>query len=125
MSTWEDLKSNFRVAANKVVCFTDELAEEAALAVRKKTAEAHLSEAYEALGRISYRLFWEKCSDPASDEQFQQAFREASRCKAELDAISAEIARTKNAKSDEKQKHFSEEKNQANEDKGDSDADNS
>lgn len=69
MSTWDDVKKSIRTVANKVVVKTDELADDAAQAIRKKTTEAHLCESYEQLGRVSYRIL---CEEQGSLEELLQ-----------------------------------------------------
>ena len=95
MSTWNDIKCGFRSIANKVIVETDELAEDAALAIKKKTAEAHLSEAYEKLGRISYRLLADEDSAIRSNEELQAAAHEVDHYRHELNEIEAQIRRRK------------------------------
>ena len=94
MFTWEDMKSGFRSAVNKVISKTDALAEEASLSIKKKTAEVHLTEAYEKLGRLVYRFRAEIAENGAEirlNEQLHAAFREVEKYRKEVSDADAAI----------------------------------
>ena len=93
MSAWEDVKSGVRSVANKVICRTDELAEEASLSIKRKTAEAHLNEAYEKLGRACHPFLLQEGVDPRSEEAVRTAMEEVDKRRAELDKIDESIRR--------------------------------
>ena len=84
MSAFQDIRAGFRKVTNTVIRKTDELAEEAAIAVKKKTVEAHLSEAYEKLGRISYQLLSKEGTSIRENEEFLAASCEVTRLRREL-----------------------------------------
>ena len=101
MSAWNDMKAGFRQITNTVIRKTDELASEAALAVKRKTTEAHLANAYEKLGRISYKLL-AKGDSIREDESFIAAACEVTRLRKELAILEKEeksegAAKTENA----------------------------
>ena len=50
-ASWEDIKRGIRSVTDKVILETEELAEDAALAIKRKNAETRLSDAYAALGK--------------------------------------------------------------------------
>ena len=55
-TTWDDIKKSADHLAQKVVVKADDLTDMAALIIRKKTQEARLSEAYEELGKLYYKV---------------------------------------------------------------------
>lgn len=95
MSTWNDMKTGFRKITNTVICKTDEFAEEAALAVKQRTVEAHLSEAYEKLGRVAYRLLAKEDVSIRTNEDLLVASREVDQLRKELNEVKAAIRRFK------------------------------
>ena len=106
MAKWEEIKVGIRSAANKVLCRTDEPAEEASLTLKKKTAEAHLAEAYEKLGRATYRVISGNNGDTAvlcSDASVASCIDEIEKRKKEVRRLKAAILRLKSRGSDTEQ----------------------
>lgn len=93
MPIWDDIKSGVRSLTNTVIRETDELAEEASLAIKKKTVEAHLAEAYENLGKVSYRLLSEEDAAIRQNQELSDAVKEVDRLRAELNEVQARIRR--------------------------------
>lgn len=54
MSSWEEFKADASKIASKVATKTGELADAAAIQVRRQTIKLRLSEQYERLGRLTY-----------------------------------------------------------------------
>ena len=101
MSGWKDLKVGIRSAANKVICRTDELAEEASLTLKKKSAEAHLAEAYERLGRATYRVLSDKKyegEDLRTDQSIESLISEVEEWRKEVRRLKSALLRFHNAK---------------------------
>ncbi len=95
MSAFQDIKAGFRKISKTVISRTDELAEEAALAVKKKAVEAHLSEAYEKLGRIAYQLLAKDGAAIRDDEEFLVVSCEISRLRKELSLLDKNARKSK------------------------------
>lgn len=99
MSTWNDVKTGMRTVTNRVICKTDALAEEAALALKKKTVEAHLAAAYEKLGRVTYSFSKKGEGALSEHEPYLQAIAKVEELRKELRTVQAAIrtAKEKNA----------------------------
>lgn len=54
MSSWEEFKTDASKLASKVATKTGELADAAAMQVRRQTIKLRLCEEYERLGRLTY-----------------------------------------------------------------------
>ena len=100
MSTWNDVKNSFRAVTNKVICKTDALAEEASLSIKKKTTEAHLAEAYERLGKITYRALKRDGELKSDLPELSEAMNAVEKLRAELLRIEADIRKFKEKASD-------------------------
>jgi hypothetical protein len=101
MSGWKDLKVGIRSAANKVICRTDELAEEASLTLKKKSAEAHLAEAYERLGRAAYRVLSDKkyeVENIRADQSIESLIGEVEDRRKEVRCLKSALLRIHNTK---------------------------
>ena len=101
MSAWNDMKAGFRKITKTVICKTDELADDAALLLKKKTVEAHLSEAYEKLGRVSYRLLSKEGAVICEDEEVLGVSCEITKLEKDLCRLETEIRRKKGKPSGE------------------------
>ena len=82
-SSWNDFKQDLKHAANTFVKKTDELANEASIALRKKTAQVELYRAQARLGRLIYPYLKEN-RDVSSDEEIRNALSEVNRRAEEL-----------------------------------------
>ena len=55
MANWNEIRSDVKVAANKAIKKTGELADTASIHLKIKMAEVRLSAAYEKLGKLTYK----------------------------------------------------------------------
>ena len=82
-SSWNDFKKDLKHAANTFVKKTDELANEASIALRKKTAQVELYRAHERLGRLIYPYLQEN-RDFSADEEIKKALLDVEKRAAEF-----------------------------------------
>ena len=55
MANWDKIKGNVKVAANKAIKTTGELADSASMQIKLKTLESKRDKKYKELGRLTYR----------------------------------------------------------------------
>ena len=95
MSTWKDIKKDIKRTTRKVIHKTDELLEEASLSIQQKRIEDRLAEAYEKLGRVSYRFLADEDGANLNKEEVRVASETVDRYRRELCEIKAKIRRFK------------------------------
>ena len=109
MSTWNDVKTGVRTVTNRVICKTDALADEAALLLKKKSVEAHLSAAYEKLGRIVYQYTSKGEESFSERSDFIAAKKEVEQLRRELHLVREKIRASKEARASEQAQTVNEE----------------
>ena len=100
MASWEKIKTQIGRVTNKVVAKTGEVADTASKHVKLKSIEGNLSEAYEHLGRLSYKKI--KGGEVAA-EKVDAVVADIEALIAEKKALKAEIAADKERRAAEKQ----------------------
>ncbi len=55
MANWEQIKGNVKVAANKAIKTTGELADSASMQIKLKSLESKRDKKYKELGKLTYR----------------------------------------------------------------------